>query len=411
MKRRQLNPTRLFVGFLIFSVCLLGVLTNSGKQAEKLPRAQWSDATPLGGKGLRLTLQKLGYSPRLQTQPLQTMPADAKIWLILDPETRFSKSEAKTLLGWVNRGGILLFCVRPQSYFFGVPDFGADGASQSEGVETLRTTLGVTRSEGQQPTAGEFLPQLVPLSLDNVSNYRVGVQKASGSARTFTVSRPFFEVSGLPGGTIARLDGVGKGRVFVFSDALLFTNYALSKPDNANLVTNFVRLHALSGAVYFDERSNSESTRNTAPPTLLSYLFKPPASYALLQLLVAGLLFWAFAGRRLGAPVALAPVAAVTRASQFAGAMGALFSKVNRPGAAATILGARFRRRLAQRVGLSPAESDAVLARRAQEISGIPIAVTDRLLLQSRAPAQTLGEALRDAQEMERVLRKLEGKG
>jgi hypothetical protein len=65
---------------------------------------------------------------------------------------------------------------------------------------------------------------------------------------------------------------------------------------------------------------------------------------------------------------------------------------------------------LAQRLGLSPADSDSVLARRAQEIAGIPFEITDRLLLQSRAPAQTLSEALRDAQEMEMVLRRLEAR-
>ncbi|PQV63768.1 hypothetical protein B1R32_109108 [Abditibacterium utsteinense] len=408
MKRRKLNPTRLFAGFFFFALCLLGVLTNSGHQSEELPRAQWGNKTPLGGQGLRLTLQKLGYQTKLQTASLQKMPADAKVWLLLDPQTRFSKAEAKTLLDWVRKGGVLLFCVRPQSYFLGASGFG--GESQSEGVETLRNTLGIARSEGQQPKAGEFLPALVPLSLDTISNYRVGIKKASGSARNFTVSKPHLEVCGAPGGTIARLDS-GKGRVLVFPDALLFTNYALSKADNANLVLNFVRVHVPSGAVYFDERSDGKSARSTAPPTLLSYLARPPASYAMLQLLVAALLFWAFAGRRLGTPVPLSPNNAVTRASQFAGAMGALFSKVNRPGAAALIIGARFRRRLAQRIGLSPSESDQVLARRAQEVSGIPASVTDRLLLQSRAPAQNMGEALRDAQEMERVLQKMEGKG
>ncbi len=409
MKRRKLDPTRLFVGFLIFSVCLLAIFTHNGQQAEQLPRAQWGDKSPLGGEGFRLTLQKLGYSTQLQTSPLQKIPANAKIWLIIDPETRISTLEAKKLLDWVKKGGILLFCVRPQSYFFGAPTLGADAGAQSEGVETLRTTLGIGRSEGSQPKTNEFLPDLVPLPLDTISNYRVGVKKASGSARTFEVSRPHLEVSGMPGGTLARID-LEKGHVFAFPDALIFTNYALSKDDNANLLTNLLRAHALNGTVYFDERNGGEMARNMAPPTLISYLRKPPASYAILQLLGSALLFWAFAGRRLGAPVPLSPNEAVTRASQFAGAMGALFSKVNRPGAAASIIGTRFRRRVAQRLGLSPAESDQVLARRAQEISGIPTQITDRLLLQSRAPAQTMSEALRDAQEMERVLQKLENR-
>jgi hypothetical protein len=410
MNRRRANPTRFLVGFLVFVVTLLGIATNREKQAETLPRAAWGDKTPLGGQGMRLMLQKLGYPPKLQRDSLQTMPRDAKIWLLLDPETRFSAREAEILIDWVEKGGVLLFCVRPSTSIFGISAPGRDSGEQSEGIEKLRNALGIARSVSQrQPQAGEFLPDLTPLSLDTLSNYRAGVKSASGSARRMELSQPYLEIAGPPSGIIARRD-VKRGHVFAFPDALLFTNYALSKGDNANLVANFLRVHAASGAVYFDERSGGKAAPNTAPPTLWTYLSRPPASYALWQLGIAGVLFWAFAGRRLGAPVALAPSEKVTRASQFAGAMGALFAKVERPQAAALIVGARFRKKLAQRLGLSPSESDAVLARRAQEIGGIPFEITDRLLLQSRAPAQATGEALRDAQEMERVLKRLEGR-
>ena len=403
MKKRRLDPTRLLVGFCIFAVCMLSLLTQTGRQAETLPRAQFDDATPLGGKGLRLVLGKLGYSVQKQSAPLQTMPKDAKIWLILDPQTRFSTAEAKKLLGWVRGGGILLFCVRPAF------DFSMQDETPSEGIETLRKSLGAARSQGMLPKEGEFLPELSPLSLDSISIYRAGVKTASGSSRDMEISRPHLEIAGPPEGIIARID-VGAGSVFVLPDALLMTNYALSKDDNATFVVNLLRAHQKSGTIYFDERSSGEDARNVAAPSLISYLKKPPVSYALWQLLVAGLLFWAFAGRRLGAPVPIPSRAPVTRASQFAAAMGALFSKTNRPQAAAALIGARFRRRLAQRLGLSPAENDAILARRAQEVGGIPFEIVDRLLLQSRAPADNIAGALRDAQEMERVLKQLEGK-
>ncbi|MBW3634878.1 MAG: DUF4350 domain-containing protein [Armatimonadetes bacterium] len=404
MRKRRLDPTRLLVGFLIFAALMVALLANSEQKSQTLPRAQWNDATPLGGKGLRLLLGKLGYTLRKQIEPLQKMPSDAKIWLILDPETRFTKKEATILLDWVKKGGTVVFSVRPTDYYGTF-----NSLPQSEGIESLRRALGVERAQSTLPKPGEFLPELEPLSLDAVSIYRTGVKGASGSSRTFGITRPHLEIAGPPSGSLARLD-IGKGRVFVAPDALLFTNYALAKPDNAVLVSNLLRAHAPSGAVYFDERSHGENAASSAPDTLISHLKRPPVSYAIGQLLLAGLLFWAFAGRRLGAPVGLPEGGPVTRASQFAGAMGALFLKTNRPQAAAAIIGARFRRRLAHRLGLSPAENDAILARRAQEIAGIPFEVTDRLLLQSRAPAQTLSDALRDAQEMELVLRKLEGR-
>lgn len=407
MKRRRVDPTKFAVGFLIFVACLMGLVSNSGRNPETLPRAQWGDGTPLGGKGLRLVLEQLGYTTALQNEPVQAMPQDAKVWLILDPETRFSKRESSLLLQWVRQGGLLIFCVPPEYL-----PYGGNVGPPSAGVKNLMTALGVeaSRDYSFSPSkANSFLPELSPLYLNTASNYRDGVQKASSSKRELSISRPHLRIAGPPGGLLARIENIGKGQIFVAPDALLFTNYALAKDNNAVLVTNLVRAHVSSGKVYFDERQSGENAENIAPPTLVTYLKKPPVSYAILQLMVAGLLFWAFAGRRLGAPVPLPDRGPVTRASQFAAAMGALFSKTNRPQAASALIGTRFRRRLAQRLGLSPAENDTVLAKRAEEVAGIPFEITDRLLLQSRAPVSTATEALRDAQEMEMVLRKLEG--
>ncbi|RYG00255.1 MAG: DUF4350 domain-containing protein, partial [Caulobacteraceae bacterium] len=346
MKKKRKDLTRIWVGLLILGALFLALMNNGANQSGKLPRAAYNDGTPLGGKGLHLMLDQLGYPTKRQISPLKQVPSDAKLWLILDPETRFTTAEAKQLLAWVREGGVLLFCVRPTF------SFGSSSGPSSEGIEWLHTNLNVSRSSMLLPTTGELLPALSTLQLDTVSNYRTGVKKASGSSRTFTVTRPHLQVAGAPGGNLARI-AVGKGHVFVLPDALLVTNYALSKDNNATLVTNMVRAHAAKGAAYFDERNHGEVARNVESDSLLSYLKKPPISYAIWQLFVAGLLFWAFAGRRLGVPVALPGSGPVTRASQFAAAMGALFSKSNRPKAAATLIGTRFRRRLAQRLGLS----------------------------------------------------------
>ena len=406
MKKRRFDPTRVLVVIVILVVALLALVDNENNESN-LPRARFDDATPLGGKGLRLTLQQLGYTPVRQTEALKAIPGNAKIWLILDPQTRFSASEAKSLLQWVRTGGVLVYCVQPEQQ-----DIFSLGAPQSAGIEAIRKAVGAqydSEDYWRKPRKKGVLPALSPLHADSVSIYRSGVSKASGSSGTVSISRPHLEIAGPPGGTLARVDNIGKGRVFVAPDALLFTNYALAKGDNAVLVTNLLRAHAPSGAVYFDERNEGENAPNVSTPSWVSYLLKPPVSYAVLQLILAGLLFWAFAGRRLGAPVALPDSGPVTRASQFAAAMGALFSKTNRPQAASAQIGTNFRRRLAHRLGMSPAENDVVLARRAQEVAGIPFEVTDRLLLQSRAPVSSMAEALRDAQEMEMVLRKLEG--
>jgi hypothetical protein len=235
------------------------------------------------------------------------------------------------------------------------------------------------------------------------------VGKSSGSDSTLSIDGPYLEIAGDRfGPQLARLS-YGKGTVYVAPDPLLFTNYALAQPDNAVLVSNLIRSAVPAGApIVFDESvSLGSAAQGNIPKTLPYYLWQPPARWALLQLILAGLLLWMLVGRRMGQEVPLAEGGPVTRASQFALAMGSLFYRAGRPRAAGEIIGETFRRKLARRLGMSPAERDIVLAQRAHELSGLPLDMLDYLLLQSKAPADTDAEVLRDAQAMEEVLSKL----
>ena len=399
--------TKTIIGVLIVAVLVMAAALNRAQPELRAPDAAFADATPPGGQGLALLLGKLGYAAKVQDAPLKTMPKDARVWLVLGPQTQFSQDEARKLLDWVKRGHTLIYCAdRPG---FATPP--GEDTPEATGIETLENAIDLspmTPDYSVEIGAGG-LPELAPLALDAPSNYRAGVKGASASKPQVPVNRPHLLLAGAPGGTLAQIP-YGQGRVWVTNDAWLFTNYGLSKPNNATLVANLIRVDAPQGAVYFDERQHDNNQQPPTPDTLISRLKKPPFSYALWQLLAAGLLFWAFAARRLGAAVPLPQRGPVTRASQFAQAMGALFSKTGRAGAASTIIGDNFRRRLAARLGMSPAEPDEVLARRAHEVGDVPYETVDRLLLQTRTPAQNDAQALRDAQEMDAVLAKLEGR-
>jgi hypothetical protein len=56
---------------------------------------------------------------------------------------------------------------------------------------------------------------------------------------------------------------------------------------------------------------------------------------------------------------------------------------------------------------MSPADPDREIAARAEELTGLPRAMVERLLLQARAPAEHEADVLSDVQEMEIVLRSL----
>ena len=407
-RRPRLNGVYVLIGLLFAAACVLGMMAQKGgESAIDAPRARFNDASPLGGKGFGLLLRRLGYSVHLQDEALATMPKNARVWVLLDPETRFSRRETDLLLNWVRGGGTLIWACAPNAM-----SFSWNKSSDQSAHALLCQKLGVTSSYGFTPDDAP-LPVLTPLTPASANEYWSGVSKATASADILKINRPHLELAGTPVGTELARISVGSGQIFVMPDALMWTNYALDKPDNAVLATNLIRLHATSGGVYFDERDHPDPDPATgtaaSAPDLADYLWRPPLRWAILQLLGALLLWWALAGRRLGAPVPLMEQEPVTRAGQFAQAMGSLFRKANRPVAVAQTLGNSFRRETTTRVGLPLDASDDLVAERVAQATGLPAQMIDRLLLRAKAPATTETEILSDVQEMEIVLRALRG--
>lgn len=405
---KRINRTRFFVGFLVALVVIIA-LALSQRGDNSLPTAHLSDTAPTGGRALGLVMERLGFATQSAGEPLQKMPADARVWFLLDQNTTFSDREAGLLLAWVRAGGTLVLACPDAS-----PTFWHSNAARP-GVDKINRTLQTSAGNGSMYGASAIsykangLPQMTPLSFDVASNYRTGVKGASASGTTLSIVRANTGLAGLRSApAIARMD-IGTGRVFVFSDAWMLCNYGLAQPANATFVANLIRVHnrAATGKAYFDERSHDNTLAPPAPDDWPARLRQKPVVFAVWQLMIAGLGCLALVSRRLGSPVALPSQAPVTRASGFARAMGALLFKAARPKAAAQIIGDTFRARLARRVGMSPRESDEVLSARAHEISGIPREILSRALIASRAPATDETSALRDAQAMERILDQL----
>lgn len=404
--RNRVSSTHVLAILLFVGACVLGAWSQYRKVPQiEVPRARFNDATPLGGKGLRLMLGRLGYAVKREDGVLQSIPADARVWILVDPQAGFTRREADDLLKWVKSGGTLVWAV-PLLTTNGSA-FSSSNSGQQKLLNALKTSQTPSTSFVPRPN-DDPLPPLSPLQQSTVSEYWSGAKKVSGSNEGMQINRAHLEIAGSPVDTQLATNPYGKGRVFVAPDALLFTNYALSKPDNSVLVTNLIRVHVPSGTIYFDERNHGEDLKVEITPNLLYYLWRPPLRYALLQLLVAGLLLWAYFGRRLGAPVPLPGGGPVTRASQFAAAMGALFQKANRPRAASVIIGDNFRRQLTRRLGLSISDADDLISQRAAQVTGYSSRLIDRLLLQAKTPDDDEARALSDVQQMETILRRLD---
>ena len=409
--KSRIQSSHIIVALLLIVALGLGFYLQSKQQAESpYARARFDDGKPLGGKGYRLVLEWLGYTVRRVDVRLDKMPPDARVWVLLDFQTTFSRGEMDMLLKWVQDGGTLVWAAPPVTFDFSTL---INGKQWHPGEDMMKK---FSIKQPDYPTAAassESLPPLSPWTQGTPSVYWSDVKNASGAASQIEIKSGYLEIAGdLRGVQVARLN-YGKGRIFVASDALLFTNYALSKPDNAVFTTNLLRAHvppATNAIVYFDERSHGDDTpvgQKEINKNLAYYIWRPPLRYAVLQLLFAAILLWGLFGRRLGSPVPLPDRENVTRASHFAGAMGTLLHKSNRPNAAALILGEEFRRTLARRLGMSPHDNDSTLAQRASLLSGLPAEHIERLLFQARTPIEDEAGLLNLTQETEYVLRRL----
>jgi|GEM_PF-2323398 len=408
--RKRPNNTQVLAIVLFVLACVIGMLSQKQSQPDmKIPRARYTDATPLGGKGLRLLLERLNYQTRVENQVVKAIPENARVWLLLDPLTYFSLRESKLLLQWVENGGTLIWSAT--SMESAQNDREREEEHQSTGIQHLRAQLDINHVGADRNLYGrssEPLPPLANLQQHAVSEVWSGVKKAQASAGFLEVGRPHLPLARISSNTQLAQIPYGKGRVFVVPDALLFTNYALSKPDNAVLLSNLIRLHASEKSlVIFDERQHGE-TEEKFEENWLYYLMQPPLRYAVIQIFVAALLVALLYGRRLGTPVPLPDAGPVTRASQWAQAMGALFQKVGRPRAAGEILAEDFRRQLARRLGLSINDSDALIAARASEAGGGSARAIEHLLQRIRTSSDNEAQVLHDSQEMDKILRSLD---
>lgn len=409
--RSRVQSSHIIVVLLLLTALGLGYYSQTKQQTE-LPyaRAQFEDGKPLGGKGYRLTLEWLGYTVRRVDFRVDKMPPDARVWMLLDYQTAFSHAELDMLLKWVKDGGILIFAAPADRLDFSMIFASDRWQSSKELMKRLKieNPFDISAAPSSDP-----LPPLSPLTIGSPNIYWSDVKNAVSGGGNLTINSAHLEIAGdVRGAQLARLN-YGKGHIIVASDALFFSNYALSKPDNAVLATNLVRAHvppSSNSVIYFDERSHGDDTpvgQKEINKNLAYYLWRPPLRYAVLQILFAGVLLWSLFGRRLGAPVPLPHREPVTRASQFAGAMGTLLHKSNRPKVAAVVLGDEFRRTLARRLGMSPHDSDAQLAARAALLSGMPAEHIERLLFQARTPIEDEAGLLNLTQQTEYILRRL----
>jgi hypothetical protein len=202
----------------------------------------------------------------------------------------------------------------------------------------------------------------------------------------------------------------GAGTVVTMSDPLLWANARLqpAKEEGGDPLDNAATFLALAGAGpgtevrFLDPAAAPGASPNgTRDPIELLPL---PVKLALVQGLVALLLWLWWRGRRLGRPVT-EPLPVEIAASELVAAVGDLLRRRGSAGRAATSMREDTYRLLARRLGIPPGAPPAALVDRVAARSGRPPAEVAAVLLD---PSQPGGTSVHDTEALLRLAHQLD---
>jgi hypothetical protein len=309
-----------------------------------------------GTKALSLLLGEAGAEVNVRSS---APDAATDVAVLLSDTT--SPAMTDDLRRWVEQGGTLVVA-DPRSSF----DPTASGTTELLGLVQISLPAGDCRIE---PLA----------NIDRIAPSGEGVRFSVPE----TSSGCFTDDSGA---AFAVDTPTGRGHIVALGSPTVFVNQALTRDDNAVLAVDLMaprpgtRVTILWGMSGGDSRDRS-----------VSDLISIGVRLAFLQLIVAFAVYAWWRARRLGPPV-LEPQLVQIGGSELVVAVGNLLQQTHDPDRAARLLRADLRRRLAERMGLPPSASAAVIAevtaarsdvdqdRIARAVSDIPIRTEDELL-------------------------------
>ena len=300
-------------------VVVLVVLALVGRDDSRVTGPSLSPAS-VGGDGTKamvLLLQRFGATARVG----DSLPrSDDRVALVL--RDRFSDAEHDQVRAWVAAGGTLVDA-DPTS------DLTEAAVADVNATTLVRATCDIAGLDGvDQLSLG---PVDDGPDASNGSLYRVGDgsrQCFGGDGHAYIVQVPH-----------------GLGSIISIGGANPFTNARLDESDNAVLVTDLLLAHGSTVAIIDPNRAG----RGTTP---LIDLLPTRVVEAVLQLLVAFVVYALWRARRLGKPIVEHQPVAIA-GSRLVDAVGRLYQRTGSLAQAAHDLRVELRRLLSQRYGLA----------------------------------------------------------
>lgn len=450
------------LGIIITIVVAIGVLIaiNSAayvseeeqQDSELSPNRSSYNAGPTGTRALYDFLSESGYKVmRWREAPdrlLGTGGEKIQSFVIIGtPRVSLEKEEAKSLLGWVERGGrLVIIDRRPEEYllppsgewkvtteFLNFPGFGVDPShpeQMTEGVQPLYPVLPtlLTRdvesvmpskffssikfftskkeakkesdqnSSENEGAAGDEAFDGPPLPVDSGGDPKVTIADSSSSGSPAPV------VHLMAAKTVVLLDYPhGKGRIVLLSDPFIVANAGIGLKDNLQLAINL--LSTSNGLIAFDEFHQGRAATHNA---FVSYFAGTPVLAICGQLVLLILLVLWTRGRRFARPL---PLPKVDRRSslEFVASMAELQQRARAYDLAIENIYSRTRRVLARYAGVDYNTPRREIAARIAARSTLSAHQVETLMRQSEEAIN--GEAISERQSIQLVkrLREVEG--
>jgi hypothetical protein len=383
-KRRLSNAWQAgLILLVLLGVLVIAALLTPNK--ADLPALSSRSAQPDGAKALYAWLEKMGYHVSNQSTGVFAVPDGVKAVFLLDPDPAvpIMAQEWRKLDQFIQDGGILV------------------AAGELSGSETVARHYGFSvTGDGAGHSIGVFVPVLKSPPLDfskiNVlSKYRFTTSNLDYLPVLVEFIHPY-----------AVEQSIGKGRVILVADSVLFNNVGLKNPGAAKLLLNLLTPIPHGSAVWFDEWHHGERGIVSAEETrsgLSDWLIFTPAGRSVLWVLIVAFVGLALMGIYFGRPLAeekdntrrapLEFVTALARLNQRAGHRGEILGSYYR----------RLKRSLIQRYRIDPDLSDreieSFLAETHPEIDAPALANLLERLKQPRPSEQDMVDIAHQAAE------------
>ena len=370
----------------LFAALILFIAFGPARRppASTLPDATTHSSAPEGAQALYTWARALGYDARRLEYRDFSLDEDDAALLILNPNEAISRTHARQVRDWLERGGTLVMAL-DRNALFGLQNALLDELQFDTAVYTGTATI--AEAAPAQP------------ALDQPPLQRARVQ----ASRVLVPLRDdYVALLGEPGALVVAGIKVGSGYAYLSTSTFPFSNAGLRDEANAALVLNMLRRVPPGGRIQFDEFHHGFFT----PPSTRTIVFGSPWGWAATYAVLVLGLYFVLGGRRFGRPVPLREEVVRRSSAEYVESMAGLFLRGGKRAFILKHYRDAFKRRIARRDGINPQLNDADFVRelaRAREIdeAGV-LALLARLRADNPAEAELVrvvadADALADA--------------